>query len=114
MDHPKKDQVLFLLGLCRKAGAVASGEEGCEAAVKSRKAQLVLLSDDASANTTKKFHDKCSFYHVPIETAPYDKVRLGKAMGQSPRSCLAITNQGLADLISKELKTCTEGVENIG
>ena len=113
-DQKKKDRLLFLLGLCRKAGAVKSGEEGCLAAIRSREAYLVLLSSDASAGTAKKFHDKCTFYHVPIETAPYDKVRLGEAMGMSPRSCMAVTSQGLAELIQKEFKTCTEEVENIG
>lgn len=110
----KNDRLLFLLGLCRKASAVSSGEELCEAAVKSGKAFLVLVSVDASANTNKKFHDKCAFYHVPIQTAPYGKERLGKAMGTSPRSCMAITNEGLANLINEALKTCIEEVENIG
>lgn len=110
----RKDRLLFLLGLCRKAGAMKSGEEGCEAAVKSGKAYLVVLSDDASGNTSKKFHDKCAFYQVPILTAPYGKVRLGQAMGLSPRSCIAITEEGLARLINECIKTCTEEVENIG
>ena len=113
-DQKMTDRLLFLLGLCRKAGAVKSGEEGCLAAIRSREAYLVIISEDASSGTSKKFKDKCSFYHVPVETAPYDKVRLGQAMGISPRSCMAITNEGLAELIQKEFKTCTEEVENIG
>ena len=98
-DQKMTDRMLFLLGLARKAGAVRSGEEGCLAAIRSREAYLVIISEDASDGTSKKFHDK---------------VRLGHAMGVSPRSCMAIINEGLAELIQKEFKTCTEEVENIG
>lgn len=103
-NHP----FLQLLGLCRISSHAESGEEKCEAAVKSGKAFLVILSKDASKNTNKKFHDKCSFYQVPILDAPFDKEQLGRAMGQSQRSCIAITEQGLAKKLQTIIETMGE------
>ena len=61
----KRDNVLSLLGIARKAGKVASGEFQTEQAVKSGRARLVLLSTEASDNTKKKFLNMCDFYKVP-------------------------------------------------
>ena len=46
---------LSLIGLAAKAGKVVSGEFATEKAVKGRTAYLVLIAEDASENTRKKF-----------------------------------------------------------
>ena len=97
----KRDPFLQLLGICRISSHVEAGEERCESAVKSGKACLVILSEDASANTRKKFHDKGSFYQIPILDVPYGKEQLGMAMGMSQRSCLAVTDRGLTEKMQK-------------
>ncbi|MBO6158651.1 MAG: ribosomal L7Ae/L30e/S12e/Gadd45 family protein [Firmicutes bacterium] len=110
-------RVLELLGLCRKAGLLKSGEEGCEQAVKaSGKGQvpLILLSSDASYRTVKKFQDKCSFYHVPHAVVPFTKEEIGTSLGLSPRSVLAVMEPGLQTLIQKALQTSLEEVDHIG
>ena len=60
------NKVLSLLGLATKAGKVASGEFSTEKSVKSGRGFLVLVADDASQNTKKKFQNMCDFYEVPI------------------------------------------------
>lgn len=100
----KKDPALQLLGICRISNHAESGEERCEAAIKSGKAFVVILSKDASNNTRKKFHDKCAFYEVPILDAPFDKEAIGRAMGMSQRSCVAITEEGLANKLIQLIK----------
>ena len=60
------NKVLSLLGLATKAGKVASGEFSTEKSVKTGKGFLVLVADDASQNTRKKFQNMCDFYEVPI------------------------------------------------
>ena len=62
----KRDSVLSLISIAKKAGKIASGEFQTEAAVKSGKAFLVLVSEEASANTAKKFRNMCGFYETPI------------------------------------------------
>jgi ribosomal protein L7Ae-like RNA K-turn-binding protein len=71
--------------------------------VKTGSAMLVIIAEDASGNTKKLFHDKCSFYEVPV----YEfgtKESLGRAIGKDVRSSLAICDAGLADAIVKQLE----------
>lgn len=99
----KTDKVLSLLGLSARAGKIASGEFAAETAVKSGKAALVIVAEDASANTKKLFHDKCSFYEVPV----FDygtKETLGHAIGKELRASVAVLDAGLANAIISHLE----------
>ena len=62
----KPDKVLSYLGLAMRGHNLVSGEFQTEDAVKSGKALLVIVAEDASENTKKLFHDKCSYYEVPV------------------------------------------------
>lgn len=96
------DNTIMMLGLAMKAGKVISGETGCENSIRDGSACLVILAEDASANTMKKFKDKCSFYNVPI-FVKYKKDEIGKAIGRELRSVAAVTDKGFADALSKKL-----------
>ena len=61
-----QNKALSMIGLATKAGKVASGEFCTEKEVKSGRAHLVIVADDASDNTKKKFKNMCDFYQVPI------------------------------------------------
>ena len=61
-----QNKALSMIGLATKAGKVASGEFCTEKEVKSGRAYLVIVADDASDNTKKKFQNMCGFYQVPI------------------------------------------------
>ena len=63
MENRKK--VLNLLGLATRAGKTASGEFMTEKAIKSGKAYLVIVSEEASDNTKKMFENSCAYYKVP-------------------------------------------------
>lgn len=93
-----------LLGLAARAGKVASGEFCTEREVKSGKAALVLVADDASDNTKKKFKNMCDFYKVPIYFYK-DKDTLGHAIGKECRASLAVLDQGFAGSIGKHIET---------
>ena len=75
-----RDKVLSLISLATKAGRCASGEFLTESETKSGRAGLVVVAEDASENTKKKFRDMCEFYDVPIIFYS-DKDTLGHAMG---------------------------------
>ena len=97
-----KDKVLSLLGLCTKAGKVASGEYMTETSVKSGNAFLVIVATDASDNTKKEFRDMCSFYNV--EYVEYGtKESLGNAIGKEYRASLAVTDEGFVNALKKHL-----------
>ena len=61
MDNRQK--ILNLVGLATKAGKTASGEFSTEKAVKSGKAHLVIVSEEASDNTKKMFTNNLCFSH---------------------------------------------------
>ncbi len=93
-----QDRVLSMFGLAAKAGKVASGEFSVEKAVKSNKAYLVLVADDASDNTKKMFTNMCTFYKVPILFYA-DKEKLGRAIGKEMRASAVVLDKGFADSI---------------
>ena len=49
------NKILSLIGLATKAGKTVSGEFSTEKSVKTGKGYLVLVAEDASENTKKKF-----------------------------------------------------------
>jgi len=97
------NKVLSLLGLATKAGKVASGEFSTEKSVKLGRGFLVLVADDASQNTKKKFQNMCDFYEVPIYFIA-DKEELGKFCGKEFRASLAVQDENFAKAMLKELQ----------
>ena len=98
----KSNKALSLISLATKAGKTASGEFCTEKEVKSGKAELVIVADDASDNTKQKFKNMCEFYEVSIYFYG-DKDTLGHAMGKQFRASLAVTDPGFAKGIMKHL-----------
>lgn len=97
-------KTLSLISLAQKAGRVASGEFCTEKEVKSFQARLVIVAEDASDNTKKKFRNMCEFYQVPMFIFG-DKDTLGHAIGKEFRASLAVTDEGFAKGIRKHLET---------
>ncbi len=91
----KKNQWMSLLGLANRARKIISGEELSVKEIRNGKAKLVLLSADASANTTKKITDKCKSYEVPYKLVE-DRHLLGQAIGKEARVVVAVLDDGFA------------------
>ena len=91
-----------LLGLSMKAGKVASGEFATEKVVKQGRAYLVVVAEDASGNTKKKFENMCAYYQVHVQCF-LSKTELGKAIGKEYRACLAVLDENLAEAVKKQL-----------
>lgn len=98
----RQNKILSLIGLATKAGKTMSGEFSTEKAVKTQVACVVLVSEEASENTRKKFQNMCTFYEVPLYFYG-TKLELGAAMGKEFRASLAVTDPGLSSAIIKEL-----------
>ena len=72
------------------------------------RAFLVIVAEDASENTRKRFQDKCTFYEIPcfvFET----RERLGRAIGKELRASLAIGDENLAGAVEKLLRQLEAG-----
>ncbi len=77
----KNNRVLSLIGLATKAGKTVSGEFSTEKSVKTGKGLLVIVAEDASENTKKKFRNMCSFYEVPISSSQIKRAWQGNGKG---------------------------------
>ena len=89
---------LNLLGLANVAKGIVSGETLIKS-IAANETKLVVIANDASANTKKKITDK---YHVDYFIVDENIETISKAVGKNNRVALGITNQGFAKKI-KEL-----------
>ena len=97
-------RLMSAIGLCMKAGKLASGEFAAEKALKSG-GKLAIVDENASENTKKQWRDACMFRGVPIIF-----VRdLGFAIGKSARMSAVVTDDGFKKMIlSAEQKLSAE------
>ncbi len=102
MEDDKKTR--NLIGLAARAGKVAGGQTAAAQAVKRGKAFLVIVAEDASANTKKKFSDMCVYYEVPL-CCFGKKEDLGHSCGKELRSVLAVTDEGFAASLAARMKS---------
>ncbi|MFE8699118.1 YlxQ family RNA-binding protein [Cytobacillus sp. FJAT-54145] len=86
---------MSLLGLANRARKIISGEELSVKEIRNGKAKLVLLSADASANTSKKVTDKCKSYNIPYKIVE-NRFLLGQAIGKEARVVVAVLDEGFA------------------
>lgn len=97
-----------MIGIATKAGKTVAGEFSTEKAVKEGRAYLVIVAENASDNTKKKFQNMCDYYNVMLKVFS-DKDRLGDACGKEFRASLAITDEGLANAVRKQI----DHIENL-
>ena len=94
------DKNYGLLGLCQRAGKCKSGEFAVEKSIKSGKSFLVIIPEDASDNTKKKFKNMTTYRSVPYQELG-TKETLGHQLGRSERSSISIEDQGFAQAMIK-------------
>lgn len=92
-----------MISLATKAGKTVGGEFSVEKAVKTGKAHMVIVSEEASDNTKKKFTNMCTYYNVPIYYYG-TKEELGHYMGKEFRASMAVLDSGFRNALEKQLK----------
>lgn len=108
MERNITSKVFSYIGLAMKGGNLVSGEFACEKAIQSNQAFLVIVADDASKNTKKKFTNKCTYYDVPLYFFG-TKQELGKTIGKELRSSIALTDSNLANGLELQLDNRCNG-----
>ncbi|MDF2668289.1 MAG: ribosomal protein L7ae [Paenibacillus sp.] len=83
------------LGLAMRAGKLVTGDENVLKAIRSKKAALVIMAEDASPNTLKKFRDKCNSYEIRLIECG-NREALGAAIGKEERVLIAVLEAGFA------------------
>lgn len=95
-------QWMQILGLANRARKIISGEELVIKEIRKGRADLVLLSADASANTTKKVTDKCKSYKTPYKIVE-NRFLLGQSIGKEARVVVAVLDGGFANKLKQVL-----------
>lgn len=90
------NHVLSLLGLAKRGGRLAVGEEPVEAVARARDARVLLLASDAAENTRRRVEHFAQGGQCLWLRVPYTKDELGKALGRSSVAVAALTDIGLA------------------
>lgn len=96
-------KVYSYIGLAQKAGKLKSGEGACEAAIAKGEGRLVIISEDASDNTKKKFSNKAKYYGVEFFVKGL-RGDLSSSIGKANRPVVVITDRGLSEKIKEFLR----------
>ena len=97
------DPFLHLLGLCKKAGRLAVGEEPVGAACRAGQARLTLLARDAAESTRRRGERFSENGHAVYLEVPFSKEELGAALGRTSCALLAVTDAGFAAALCEKL-----------
>lgn len=98
-----REKTLNLLGLMRKANAIAVGETNTGGAVRAGKAKLLLLAADASDNARSRARGFTHERDVVTVTLPFTKDEIAAHVGVSSCAMAAITDIGFANAFMKSL-----------
>ena len=102
------NKLYLFIGLMKKAGAISSGNELVEADIKKNKCKLLIISEDASENTKKKFLDIAESKKVPCICFG-EKDKLGQILGIAERAVVAILDNGFANGFIEKYKNAYGG-----
>ena len=85
----RRSSALRLLGLARRAGAIAPGTEAVRRAIRDGEARLILMAQDVGS--------------IPRVTLG-DRATLGSALGMAELSAVAVTQASFANRLVEELE----------
>jgi ribosomal protein L7Ae-like RNA K-turn-binding protein len=89
---------LSIIGLANKAGKTLIGTAACETGIRRGKMKLLLLQEDMSQSSIRKFKSICDKNKVDVlVVSGYDV--LGSAVGKPGIMVLGITDEGFSDKI---------------
>jgi ribosomal protein L7Ae-like RNA K-turn-binding protein len=98
-----------MISLANKAGKLVTGEDAVRNSIRSGKLRLVIVAEDASDNTKKRFGNSAAFYNIELVTWGL-KEMLGSCIGKSERSVLGITDESFSKSLKEKL--VAEGINN--
>ena len=104
-----RDKVLKLLGLMRKANAIAIGETNTGAAARSGKAKLLLIAADASDNARRRAEGFAAGRGLETVLLPFTKAEISANVGVSGCSMAAVLDTGFAGALMKALEEAFPG-----
>lgn len=104
---------LNLLGLARRGGNLALGEEPVSDVCQQHKARVVFLACDAGDTICRRAGRMAESGNAPLVTLPWSKEEVGSALGRSTCALLALTDQGLASTVLSRLAQDDESLKEL-
>lgn len=95
--------VFQLLGLCQRAGKLASGDLSVRDNIAKGKAKLLIIATDTSERIKQDYIRMGHSQKVPTVVA-LKKQEIGDAMGKSPRASVVILDPNFAQGIGRLLE----------
>ena len=104
---------LNLLGLARRGGNLAVGEEPVSDVCQQHKARVVFLASDAGDTICRRAGRMAEGGNAPLVVLPWSKAELGSALGRSTCALVAVTDQGLASAVLSRLAQSDESLKEL-
>lgn len=90
------EKALGLLGIARKGGKLAIGEDPVGEAARAGTARLIILASDAAGHTARRANSFAALHGAPLAALDADKAQLGARFGRTSVAMLAVTDIHLA------------------
>lgn len=100
---------LNLLGLARRAGKMAPGENQVTQAMKREQVRLLIIAEDAGPSLYRKYHLWAQDLDIPLVRIG-TKVALGHAIGMGPHAVIAILDKDFSGRILDEMRKSSGGI----
>ena len=111
MSLTMHDRIYSFLGLIQKSGLVSSGDDTVQRDIKKHSCKLLVIADDTSENTRKRFESMAK--HHGVEYIYFgNKEDLGHSIGKGERAVISIRDGNLAKGLLTKLNNLNGGESN--
>lgn len=101
------NKMLSLLGLAKKAGRLAVGNDAVTESIRSGRARLIIISNDAAGNTVRRFFNRKG--NLQLIMIPFTKEEIGEAIGYKACAAAAICDRGFTEAFMKMFSAMSAG-----
>ena len=106
-----QDKIYSFLGLIQKSGLISSGDDTVERDIKKHFCKLLVIAEDCSENTRKRFENLAR--HNSVEYIYFGtKERLGGSIGKGERAVISIRDGNLSKGFLSKLNNQNGGESN--
>lgn len=98
--NTEQTKILSYLGFAAKAKQAKAGEQSVLAHLKKNDVYLLIIAENAQPKAVARWQRRAEQYHVPFIIFGTQE-ELGRAIGSSSKTIIALTNNKLAEAIIK-------------
>lgn len=96
-------KVATMIGFAKRSGNLANGFTAVSINMKKRKARLVMLAEDMSADSRRKITNLCQSTNTPFYTHG-TRDEIGHAIGREESTVIAILDKKFAKIVEDQLR----------